>query len=72
MDSSVVRLDGIRINNFKNVCDGELHFTNSRKNYRASIVGLYGQNGSGKTALIDALSMLKLWLRTWSHSKLTN
>lgn len=63
MDSSVVRLDGIKINNFKNVCDGELNFTNSRKNYRASIVGLYGQNGSGKTALIDALSMLKFILR---------
>ncbi len=63
MESSVTRLDGIKINNFKNVRDGELSFTNSRKNYRASIVGLYGQNGSGKTALIDSLSMLKFILR---------
>lgn len=63
MNLSVTRLDGIKINNFKNVRDGELTFCNSRKNYRASIVGLYGQNGSGKTALIDALSMLKFILR---------
>ena len=59
MKNSVIRLDSITINNFKNVQTGELSFVNSRKNYRASIVGLYGQNGSGKTALIDALSMFK-------------
>lgn len=59
MESSAIRLDGITINDFKNVKNGDLSFCNSRKNYRASIVGLYGQNGSGKTALIDALSILK-------------
>lgn len=59
MKTAIVRLDGITINNFKNVNEGALSFCNNRKNYRASIVGLYGQNGSGKTALIDALSILK-------------
>ena len=38
---------------------GVLDFENRRKKYRTSIVGLYGQNGSGKTALIDAIQLLK-------------
>ena len=57
-----VRLSGIQISDFKNVRYGELNFNNRRKNYRASVLGLYGQNGSGKTALIDALQLLKLLL----------
>lgn len=59
MGSSVVRLSEISIQNFKNVKKGQLSLCNRRKNYRASILGLYGQNGSGKTALIDALQLLK-------------
>lgn len=59
MNNSTVRLSGIVIRNFKNVKKGELNFYNRRKNYRAGILGLYGQNGSGKTALIDALQLLK-------------
>ncbi|MDO4338341.1 MAG: AAA family ATPase [Eubacteriales bacterium] len=59
MRSKVVRLSEISIQNFKNVEKGELNFYNRRKNYRASVLGLYGQNGSGKTALIDALQLLK-------------
>ena len=57
-----VRLSVIQISDFKNVRYGELNFNNRRKNYRASVLGLYGQNGSGKTALIDALHLLKLLL----------
>ena len=34
----------------------------SQKNYKASVLGLYGQNGSGKTALIDAIALLKFAL----------
>lgn len=59
MRSSTVRLTEISIQNFKNVKNGELNFYNRRKDYRASVLGLYGQNGSGKTALIDALQLLK-------------
>ena len=50
------------IKNFKNVVDGTISFENARKNYKASILGLYGQNGSGKTAMIDAITLLKLAL----------
>ena len=59
MRDSVVRLSEILIQNFKNIQKGQLSFYNRRKKYRASILGLYGQNGSGKTALIDALQLLK-------------
>ena len=54
-----VRITNIAIKNFKTVNFGELSFVNNRKNFKASILGLYGQNGSGKTALIDALELLK-------------
>lgn len=59
MEPTSVRIAGITIHNFKNVIEGSLSFENTRKDYKASITGLYGQNGSGKTALIDALDLLK-------------
>lgn len=62
MGNSVVRIESIEISNFKNVRHGYLNFRNPKKNYAASILGLYGQNGSGKTALIDSFELLKLIL----------
>ena len=62
MEERFFRIEHITIENFKNVKYGALDLINRRKNYRASIVGLYGQNGSGKTALIDALQVLKFAL----------
>lgn len=62
MMDTVVRLESLSIENFKNVKKGQLSFTNNRKPYRTSIMGLYGQNGSGKTALIDAMELLHLTL----------
>ncbi len=52
-----IRIDRIEINNFKNVKHGEIDLTS--KNNSASLLALYGQNGSGKTALIDCLEILK-------------
>lgn len=46
------RLSRIEIYNFKNIKRAELVFKNS-------MLGLYGQNGSGKTALIDVLDLVK-------------
>ena len=62
MASRIVRIESITIDNFKNVTHGTLDFENKRKDYKASVLGLYGQNGSGKTALIDAIHLLKLAL----------
>ena len=59
MRKTFVRLQNIIIQDFKNVQYGQLSFENNRKNYEASVLGLYGQNGSGKTALIDAMLLLK-------------
>ena len=59
MNIEPVRIENITIENFKNVEKGYLDLENRRKNYQASVVGIYGQNGSGKTALIDALHLLK-------------
>ena len=59
MEKVNVRISGIEINRFKNVIKGTLSFENPRKDYKASILGLYGQNGSGKTTLIDAIELLK-------------
>ncbi len=62
MEKRSVRLSEITIQNLKNVKYGHLDFTKQSKNYQASILGLYGQNGSGKTALIDVLQLLKYGL----------
>ena len=62
MNNTIVRIESIEIKNFKNVSYGHLDFENSKKGCKASILGLYGQNGSGKTALIDTLELLRLSL----------
>ena len=62
MVNRVVRIENITIENFKNVSSGTINFENRRKPYKSSVLGLYGQNGSGKTALIDAIQLLKFAL----------
>lgn len=59
MKKSSVRIERIEIQDFKNVKNGQIYLKNIRKNYKSSILGIYGQNGSGKTALIDAIMLLK-------------
>lgn len=48
MKGVIVRLTSITIQNFKNVIDGTLSFKNNKKDFKSSVLGLYGQNGSGK------------------------
>ena len=60
---SVVRLASLKISNIKNVRNGQIIMPNTfRKQLgykNAEVLGLYGQNGSGKTAVIDALYYLQ-------------
>lgn len=48
----VVRLTRLEIENIKNVQHGELEFAQGDK---GSVLGIYGQNGSGKTVVIDCM-----------------
>lgn len=64
MGNLIVRLLEIKINNLKNVKNGKIEFLNSDikdtlKLKNGDISGIYGQNGSGKTTVINALSILK-------------
>lgn len=59
----IMKLESIRIQNMKNVENGEISF---RKNVTkkdldeiVNLVGVYGQNGSGKTAIVDALGLVR-------------
>ena len=59
----LIRIKQIRMVNFKNVKDSQCQVVTNKQassnNDSPSILGLYGQNGSGKTAVIDALHILK-------------
>lgn len=59
MKSHDVRLTEITIKNFKSINYGVISLENSRRLTQASVLGIYGQNGSGKTAVIDVLDLLK-------------
>ena len=63
MKQRLTRLLSIELNNFKNVNNGFIEMPSlTAKQYdsqNSEILGIYGQNGSGKTAVIDALQFLK-------------
>ena len=64
-EMGIVRLQEIAIENFKNVGKGIANFQSYRNIKKmepedgADILGIYGQNGSGKTALVECLDILK-------------
>ncbi len=64
MRDAKVRIKNIKLQNFKNVGCGEIEISNfsNEQTCSADIVGIYGQNGSGKTAIIDALHYIQVLL----------
>ncbi len=53
-----IRISKLIIENIKNVEHGEINFV-VNQNENADIIGVYGQNGSGKTALVNSLEILQ-------------
>lgn len=64
-DKYIVRITKTEISNLKNVRYGEVKYMNygcverNAAIENSDIVGIYGQNGSGKTALVEALDIVK-------------
>lgn len=69
MGNLLVRILDIQIKNIKNVVYGDIEFRNRMKIKEkrgiegVDILGVYGQNGSGKTALIDAINIASTLLQ---------
>lgn len=58
--ATTIRIDRIEINNIKNVEKGVVFLNETQADsFGASVTGIYGQNGSGKTALIWSVDLLK-------------
>lgn len=53
----MVRIRQIDLANVKNVRHGSISFKDT--SFGSCVTGIYGQNGSGKTAVVDALACLK-------------
>ena len=58
-----VRIKRLKLENFKGVQHGEIEFNCAKEfipyNTKSDILGLYGQNGSGKSSMVEALNILK-------------
>ncbi|MEY8354666.1 AAA family ATPase [Lachnospiraceae bacterium 54-53] len=63
MEERVIRLQSLELNHIKNVNNGKIEMPNCFRKKLSyddpEILGLYGQNGSGKTAVIDVLYYLQ-------------
>ena len=67
MSEAVIRIQELILEDFQNVAKGVVQFPgNTREGFfgtKSDVLGIYGQNGSGKTALLHALAVLKSALR---------
>ena len=60
-DDNVVRILEITLKNYKNISYGRVKMSDSFdiENKDGNVLGIYGQNGSGKTAIISAIKIIK-------------
>lgn len=61
MVDAKVRINRISLTNFKSVGHGSIDFkvSDSLHQEEANITGIYGQNGSGKTVVVEAIDIIK-------------
>ncbi|MCM3217780.1 ATP-binding protein [Niallia taxi] len=73
MENIKVRVSEVEINNFKNVINGKISFPSSKSLSfeKADVLGIYGQNGSGKTAVVESFQILGRLLHGASLHKST-
>ena len=58
-----IKINSLEINNLKNIEAGTIKTNSIFENLEKSdIVGVYGQNGSGKTAVVEAFKILQILL----------
>lgn len=66
----IIKIKEMTINNIKNIQSGTFQTNTTFENLTsADILGFYGQNGSGKTALVEAFAILELLLNGKSLQK---
>lgn len=63
MENTIIRLISVQLNNFKNIKQGTITLNkNKEKDFNfssADVLGIYGQNGSGKTAVIQVIDIFQ-------------
>lgn len=63
MNNSLVRICEIKLTGFKNINSGVVEMPSALSNAfflrKADVLGIYGQNGSGKTAVIEAMDFIQ-------------
>lgn len=62
----IVRVKSVHIKHLKNVKKGDFKTNSEFAHYEADVIGFYGQNGSGKTAVVEAFSLLKSILNAYT------
>jgi len=63
---TIIKIKKITLHNLRNVRYGEISIAVNFESFlQANVVGLYGQNGSGKTTIVDAFSILKVLISGW-------
>ena len=66
MKKTIGRLQKIKLKNFKNVKYGEIEINSNLEDYfknTSDLIGIYGQNGSGKSAIVEAMWFIKEIIR---------